>query len=55
MDDKQPEAAPKNEKRPYHTPSLVTYGDLARLTQAIQNGVGKNDGAVTKKGQFKTG
>ncbi len=45
---------PQN-KKPYVAPQLIEYGDLGTLIRANPVGIGKNDGAVMKKGQFKTG
>ena len=39
-------------KKPYNAPTLVRYGDLLEVTQAIPGGTGKSDSA---KASNKTG
>jgi hypothetical protein len=38
-------AREQTSKKPYESPSLVTYGDIREITQAL-NGSGKNDHAT---------
>lgn len=34
-DDREPETAPRGAKRPYASPRLVRYGDVAHLTKTV--------------------
>lgn len=40
-----PRKSASRTRRPYHRPKLTTYGDVRRLTDAV-DGVGMSDGGV---------
>jgi hypothetical protein len=47
QDEKRPEPAPRDRKRPYATPRLTEYGSVAKLTQG--GGSRQSDGGSTFK------
>jgi len=39
-------AREQTSKKPYESPSLVTYGDIREITQAVGNTTMNNDGGM---------